>query len=944
MKKNTLFICAVFAFSTLFAQHSKKMDQESGYVTCSDFQITKPLRELFPNVPADEKADKKRKKHEQEDREYRVPQKFVKTAEKDGPAYGNDPATLQTEMGSLPGKAPIQNWAGQTTNQLSPLDPTGAAGPNHYIQMINATTFKIWNKTGGLLLSGILGNLWTPHLTYNDGDPIVLYDKAADRWFLAQFGDNFGNSGNYVHIAVSTSPDPTGSWYTYTFTMPEFVDYLKFSVWQDGYYMNGNLNPSQKVYVYERAAMLAGNSAARMTYHTFTPPYYNGNWFLVPLPGDTGDGSLAPAGTPCPIFTYSDNGWGGSYTDAVNVFNATTSWSGTPSVTITSAGSIPATAFDASYNTSWNDVSQPGVSQKLDGIGGCLMFRAQYKSFAGYNSVVLCWGVKVSTSTGQRGIKWCELRQTGGTWAMYQQGIYAPTTDNFWMGSIAMNNNGDIGLCYMKSNATSIYPSLCYTGRRSCDALGTMTIAETVAKAGTGSQNGDNRDGDYSETWLDPDGVTFWHTGMYMGSGGSQQTQIYSFQITPCVSTPPVANFSAAATTVCVGQAVALTDLSTNTPTGWAWTMTGGTPASSTIQNPTVTYSAPGTYTVSLVASNSAGSNSHTVTINVNPTPATPSVTSNSPLCAGSAINFTTPAVTGATYAWTGPSSFSSSAQNATQPAATTAMAGTYSLTVTVGGCTSVAGTAAVAVTAAPTTANAGPAQTTCLSTATMAANTATVGTGMWTLVSGTGTITNPASPTSTVTGLALGANVFQWTITNAPCPASSSQVTITVNSGSVSTPVITLVGGTLLSSSIALGNQWYWNGTLISGATAQNFTPTVNGTYTDIVTINGCSSAVSNSIVFTNVGISEAQSANSIDIYPNPNEGIFTVSFNVNEKVSYKLEIVNALGQLVFKQNIKDFSGTYSQKVDITGYGKGVYLLLLTDENNKAVKKVLVY
>jgi len=83
---------------------------------------------------------------------------------------------------------------------------------------------------------------------------------------------------------------------------------------------------------------------------------------------------------------------------------------------------------------------------------------------------------------------------------------------------------------------------------------------------------------------------------------------------------------------------------------------------------------------------------------------------------------------------------------------------------------------------ATPTVATAGANQSICTSTATLAGNTATIGTGLWTLISGAGTITTPASPTSTVTGLGAGANVFQWTISNAPCPSTSAQVTITVN------------------------------------------------------------------------------------------------------------------------------------------------------------------
>lgn len=79
--------------------------------------------------------------------------------------------------------------------------------------------------------------------------------------------------------------------------------------------------------------------------------------------------------------------------------------------------------------------------------------------------------------------------------------------------------------------------------------------------------------------------------------------------------------------------------------------------------------------------------------------------------------------------------------------------------------------------------ANAGPAQQVCGTTATLAGNTPLPpATGQWTLVSGTGTITAPGSPNSGVTGLGLGANVFQWTLDNGPCAngLTTSQVTIT--------------------------------------------------------------------------------------------------------------------------------------------------------------------
>jgi hypothetical protein len=86
---------------------------------------------------------------------------------------------------------------------------------------------------------------------------------------------------------------------------------------------------------------------------------------------------------------------------------------------------------------------------------------------------------------------------------------------------------------------------------------------------------------------------------------------------------------------------------------------------------------------------------------------------------------------------------------------------------------------------ATPTTANAGPDQAVCATTATLAGNSPTTGTGTWTLVSGTGTITTPSSATSGLTGLGVGANTFRWTIANGVCTSSTDDVIITNNNPS---------------------------------------------------------------------------------------------------------------------------------------------------------------
>jgi zinc-dependent metalloproteinase lipoprotein len=75
----------------------------------------------------------------------------------------------------------------------------------------------------------------------------------------------------------------------------------------------------------------------------------------------------------------------------------------------------------------------------------------------------------------------------------------------------------------------------------------------------------------------------------------------------------PVANFTSGTSSICVGETISFTDLSTNSPTGWNWQFTGGSPSSSTTPNPVITYNTAGVYPVSLTVTNGAGSNNSTL-------------------------------------------------------------------------------------------------------------------------------------------------------------------------------------------------------------------------------------------------------------------------------------------------------------------------------------------
>ncbi len=646
MKTFTLFLSGFFLSAGVFSQAISPADQTiPTVITCTDFHITKPLTELAKEHPFKFKKDKD--KEEGDDRSLRPAQTFVYSPA-DGPQYGEDPSVRQTEMGTrtLANKAPIKNWQGQTSN-YRPSDPSGAAGPNHYVQCINSSPVKVFNKsTGANMLTVNLGTLWTPDVA-NEGDPIVMYDRYADRWFIAQFG-----SPAKVYIAISTTNDPTGSYYTYTFTSSQFPDYLKFSIWADGYYMTSN--QGGRMYCFERDQMLLGNLSSRAVTATFSTGSTSG--FYCPLSADA-DGGLPTVGTPCPFFAYSENAWGGGAIDGVKIWNMAVTWGATPTAVITAQPTIVTSAFDASYNSSWNDVSQQGTTGKLDGIGGVATYRAQYRKWTGYNTVLLNWGVKISST--QRSIRWVELRQTGGTWALYQEGTYTPDIHTRWIGSIAMDDNGSIGMAYNKSSS-SMYPSIGYTGRLATDPLGQMTFAETMAITGTGSETSANRYGDYSHLSLDPDGLTFWHTAEYTTTSATT-TRVFSFQLATTTNAVVAVASNDADNVICAGQSVTFTATPTNGGTAptYDWCVNGVSTGVTTVTYTTSTLAA-GSVVTCVMTSNLPGVvgspyTSPAITITYSAAPAISIAAASTTICAGTTGTLTATITSGGTsptYQW----------------------------------------------------------------------------------------------------------------------------------------------------------------------------------------------------------------------------------------------------------------------------------------------------
>ena len=140
--------------------------------------------------------------------------------------------------------------AGQGYSGVNPPDTVGEVGPNHYVQMINGSggaVVRIYNKSGGTVGNQFAVNsLGTGACSTGYGDPIALYDTLAGRWLLSEFGQ----TGNHLCVYVSLTDDPTGSYYAYDFTTPNFPDYPKYAVWPDAYYVTTNETGAPAVYAW----------------------------------------------------------------------------------------------------------------------------------------------------------------------------------------------------------------------------------------------------------------------------------------------------------------------------------------------------------------------------------------------------------------------------------------------------------------------------------------------------------------------------------------------------------------------------------------------------------------------------------------------------------------------------------------------------------------------
>ena len=473
--------------------------------------------------------------------------------------------------------------------RVNPPDPNGEVGPNNYVEIINLV-FAVYDKNGNRLLGPIdTGSLWTgfavPDCTDPSGDPVVLYDQFDDRWLISQLtirGMNPNGTFNglpfYNCVAISQTGDPTGAYFRYAFITSNpgtnstfFPDYPKYGLWRNSYVLTSRDFGSKgeygiSVYALERGRMLQGDPNARSV-HFFldsavVPLYLIGDGLLPP---DVDGHTKPPKDAPAPIVGTQDNdATYGATSDALNIWELSVKWQANPTASIVLKTQLLVASFDsifpcgvvpsafAGQPTGRDCLPQPGITdggQYLDILSYRQRptFRLAYRNFGTYESLVT--NQSVEALPGVAGARWYEIRRTGGSYSLYQQGTYAPNDGvHRWMGSVAMDKKGDIALGYSVVNGTNVYPGIRYTGRLAGDTLGQMTLGEGTIINGAGVQTTLNsRWGDYTDITVDPtDDCTFWYVNEYYAVSGAPlpaplgadtrpwQTRIASFKLPGC--------------------------------------------------------------------------------------------------------------------------------------------------------------------------------------------------------------------------------------------------------------------------------------------------------------------------------------------------------------------------------------------------------------------------
>ena len=484
-------------------------------------------------------------------------------------------------------QGPHGRWEGR-----NPSDNSLAVGRDYVFQIVN-TRMAIFRKNGEIVYGPVPTNMVFKGFggaceSHNNGDAVVRYDQLADRWLIVmpiftraperpdqppvwRASDHAYLSppgvasqpgpaaplfvpptvppgpppadttprarpprppeekGPYsMCYAVSASADPLGSYYRYEFLRPLFPDYPRPAVWPDGYYVptsTGDEVIQKHTCAVQRDRMLRGEPAIEQCMIVDSVNFLNN--------ADLDGQALPPAGAPNVVLAAGGRQLHGVFEDdGIYAWNFYVDWADPAKSHLTGPEKITVAPYhylcDGQLTTC---VRQPGTDQHLDAQGDKLMARVVYRNVHGRESVVAVHSVSTTAVGG--GVRWYEfVILSDRRVRLRQQGTYAPDGDYRWMGSPAIDREGDIGIGYSFGGSPN-YAGQRFAARLANDPLGWLTLRESVLATGAAPQINTMRWEDYAQTAVDPsDDCTIWYVGDYLKQGAtSYSTRIGAFQL-----------------------------------------------------------------------------------------------------------------------------------------------------------------------------------------------------------------------------------------------------------------------------------------------------------------------------------------------------------------------------------------------------------------------------
>jgi len=328
--------------------------------------------------------------------------------------------------------------------------------------------------------------------------------------------------------AMSTSPDPLGSYYRYEFLRPLFPDYPRPAVWPDGYYVptsTGDDVIQKHTCVVDRRRMLRGEPATEQCMIVDGVNFLNN----ADLDGRT----LPPPGAPNVVLAAGGTQLRGIFDDdGIYAWRFSVDWTDPANTRLTGPEKLAVAPYhylcDGQLTTC---VRQPGTDQHLDAQGDKLMARVVYRNVNGRESVVAVHSVATAAFGG--GVRWYEFTiASDRSLRLRQQGTYAPDGFYRWMASPAIDGQGNIGIGY-SFGGTPHFAGQRFAARRAGDPLGVLTLHESVLADGEAPQINTMRWEDYSQTAIDPsDDCTIWYVGDYLKKDAvTYSTRIGAFRL-----------------------------------------------------------------------------------------------------------------------------------------------------------------------------------------------------------------------------------------------------------------------------------------------------------------------------------------------------------------------------------------------------------------------------